>query len=484
MKFGKILSILLTVMIAFSAISPALADGEIKVTLDGEELSFDVKPQLINDRTMVPMRKIFEAMGAQVEWDDDNQTVTATRNNIVVKMQIGNSVINVGGTEVTLDVPPQLIDDRTLVPVRAVAESFLSKVDWNNDSSTVIITSQNSSDVNVTTDFICNVNPTLAYGLDDMWRYTDAVPFVKTINSAYRNQVIMISPFYANYAVDDKGNAKVTLSVKNIKPDGSEKVLGENLTAFEGAANEGEIIKSTISLEYMIEDGDPLGEYTFVIDSKDEIADKTYESVFKVNFTDYKYEKNEFKSDDEFTDFLYNYSVYPEPERIIDAVIYAEKNYMLTNSVTYGALQELLAKNSYLADAAKVEFEKEFGKDGTETLQLLISGVANYVNLLKSADIPTVTNISLPSDINGNIFFYGATIGVYFVTGSYDAAVLLASSLGKYEFAEEYMAEQDVPDIKELIQYDELFNAYCNFMIQYDDSLDKRTKEKIAALIK
>jgi len=87
------------------------------------------------------MRKIFEAMGAVVDWNGDTQTVTATKEDITVIMQIDNKVINVNGENITFDVPPQLVDSRTLVPARAVAESLKAKVDWDGDTQTVIITS-------------------------------------------------------------------------------------------------------------------------------------------------------------------------------------------------------------------------------------------------------------------------------------------------------------------------------------------------------
>ena len=69
---------LLLIFTTFSAIT-VIADEEIRVVLDGQELYFDVPPQLINNRTMVPMRKIFEAMGASVEWEGTTQTIHAKK---------------------------------------------------------------------------------------------------------------------------------------------------------------------------------------------------------------------------------------------------------------------------------------------------------------------------------------------------------------------------------------------------------------------
>jgi len=117
-----------------------LANTEIRVTLNGAEIQFDVPPQMIDSRTMVPLRAIFYALGAEVAWDGGTQTITATRGDVIVVMQVGNPVITVNGNSVTLDVPPLIIDGRTLVPARAVAESFGVDVQWNPSTRTVVLT--------------------------------------------------------------------------------------------------------------------------------------------------------------------------------------------------------------------------------------------------------------------------------------------------------------------------------------------------------
>jgi hypothetical protein len=115
------------------------SNKNISVTLNGETLTFDVQPQLIDNRTMVPLRKIFEAMGAVVDWNNDTQTVTATKGNERVIATINSKNVYINGETKTLDVPPMVIDDRTLVPVRFVAEAFGANVDWDEATRTVII---------------------------------------------------------------------------------------------------------------------------------------------------------------------------------------------------------------------------------------------------------------------------------------------------------------------------------------------------------
>ncbi len=119
--------------------TPSETDS-ITVTVDNTPLTFDVEPIIENDRVLVPMRKIFETLGANVEWNDDTQTVTATKDAIKINLQIGNTEMQVNDKVVTLDVAPKLLNDRTLVPIRAVSESLNANVDWNESSQRVIIT--------------------------------------------------------------------------------------------------------------------------------------------------------------------------------------------------------------------------------------------------------------------------------------------------------------------------------------------------------
>ena len=97
-------------------------------------------PVIVNDRTLVPLRAIFEAMGAEVKWDNDTRTVTATRGDTTISLAIGSDQLVVNGEAVTIDVPAQIINDRTMIPVRAVAESFGCNVNWNQKAKRVAIT--------------------------------------------------------------------------------------------------------------------------------------------------------------------------------------------------------------------------------------------------------------------------------------------------------------------------------------------------------
>lgn len=115
------------------------------INLDGEvstivENNYFFTLPLENDRTLVPMRVIFEALGAQVAWDGDTQTVTATKGGKTMRLELDKNEMYLDDATVWLDTPPRLIEERTLVPLRAVSESFGADVLWDGDTQRITIT--------------------------------------------------------------------------------------------------------------------------------------------------------------------------------------------------------------------------------------------------------------------------------------------------------------------------------------------------------
>lgn len=111
----------------------------ISVYLNGEKLSFDVQPQIINSRTMVPMRKIFEELGTVVGWNNNTQRAISVKKGDVVSVSIGGQYLTVNGEQKLLDSPPVIISGRTLVPVRAIAESFNCDVEWYDYGTSQVV---------------------------------------------------------------------------------------------------------------------------------------------------------------------------------------------------------------------------------------------------------------------------------------------------------------------------------------------------------
>ena len=155
----KILSVILCLSLAASLLigATSVSADEISVELDGNPIEFDVKPEIIDGRTMVPLRKIFEEIGATVKWDNDTQTVSARKNKKTITLSIDSADLQIdkGDTDeegnpiyetVTLEVPAQIVSGRTLVPARAISESFGLDVDWDGDNKKVTITSEQDED--------------------------------------------------------------------------------------------------------------------------------------------------------------------------------------------------------------------------------------------------------------------------------------------------------------------------------------------------
>lgn len=113
---------------------------EVTVMINGVVQVYDQPPVILNDRTLVPLRGIFEALGANVSWDQNTKTVTATREGITIRLTIGSNKAYKNGEAIILDQPPKLINDRTLMPIRFVSEAIEAKVDWDQRIRTVVIT--------------------------------------------------------------------------------------------------------------------------------------------------------------------------------------------------------------------------------------------------------------------------------------------------------------------------------------------------------
>ncbi len=112
------------------------------VYLDGKKIGFDQTPVIEEGRTLVPLRAIFEAFGAEVGWDGATQTVSATKGSTSVELTINSTVAKKNGAELTLDVPAKIINGRTMVPVRFISDCFGIGVEWDDTMSRVLLTNK------------------------------------------------------------------------------------------------------------------------------------------------------------------------------------------------------------------------------------------------------------------------------------------------------------------------------------------------------
>ncbi|MBR3281288.1 MAG: copper amine oxidase N-terminal domain-containing protein [Clostridia bacterium] len=188
----KKILLLLIAIISLLTISCAYAADSIKVQLNGEYLDFTdaqgnkVEPQLINNRTMVPLRKIFESLECEVDWNQETKTVLATKDDKEIKLTIDNvnAYLKIGSGDsriIELDSAPVIIENRTLVPVRFIAESLEKSVDWDQENKTVIII-----DYDKVLEIFKEKAPALKYIFDFKLNETKSYEFKSTINGTIK----------------------------------------------------------------------------------------------------------------------------------------------------------------------------------------------------------------------------------------------------------------------------------------------------------
>jgi len=110
----------------------------IKVEINNKPVVFDTAPVIVRDRTMIPVRAVAESLGAYVEWNNDG-SIIITKADTIIRMKVNSSDAIVNGKYVHMDVPVVMINNRALVPLRFISEAFGAEVSWKGDTRTVII---------------------------------------------------------------------------------------------------------------------------------------------------------------------------------------------------------------------------------------------------------------------------------------------------------------------------------------------------------
>lgn len=114
----------------------------IRVNLDGKNVRFDTEPVAKNGTTLVGFRAILEALGAEVSWEQETQTVTAKKDGTEIELQIGSPVAKVNGVEKTLLLAPEIINNSTMIPIRFASEELNKDVSWDGNANLITITSR------------------------------------------------------------------------------------------------------------------------------------------------------------------------------------------------------------------------------------------------------------------------------------------------------------------------------------------------------
>lgn len=232
MKRLKLLSfILITILCIFMSVFSAFADseGDVVVSLqidnpfmmvNGIETEIDAgrgtSPLVTNGRTLVPIRAIIEAFGGSVGWDEGTKSVLLTMDNDTIKLVINSNVAYLNNRSETLDAAPAVINGRTMLPIRFIAEGFNLGVAWNGETQTVtlIANSFDSDEYN----YLMNVVP--GYSGSPYVEINNDTPFFKQYE-------IIDSSFEYYSDIDELGRCDVCMASvgEDIMPDGERESI-------------------------------------------------------------------------------------------------------------------------------------------------------------------------------------------------------------------------------------------------------------------
>lgn len=155
----KFISILLSLLLILNTLTTVFAVGTAitlqvdsnTINIGSRSVTIDTAPVIIDGRTLIPVRGVSEAMGGNVDWNNDTKTVTITLGSNKVEMTIDSKTAYFNNKAQTLDVAPVVLNGRTMLPARFIAESFGFNVNWDNDTKTISITPRQETTTEITT---------------------------------------------------------------------------------------------------------------------------------------------------------------------------------------------------------------------------------------------------------------------------------------------------------------------------------------------
>ena len=119
-----------------------------QMSVNGEVSELDSPPVIRDGRTLVPIRAIVEALDGKVDWDNETKTATLTTDSgDEVKLTVNSKTASYNGSSAELDTPPVIINERTMLPIRFVAESFGYTADWKAEDKSIVISGGSDEDI-------------------------------------------------------------------------------------------------------------------------------------------------------------------------------------------------------------------------------------------------------------------------------------------------------------------------------------------------
>ncbi len=141
----KLRKLLLTA-VAAAAMCSAVYAQDINVSLNGNIVSFpNQKPVVVEGRTLIPLRGVFDNMGYSIDWDGETKTVTLAKGSDTITISIGQASYTLNGTSHAIDVPAQIINGSTMLPLRAIADATGADVLWDGETKIATILDKSSS---------------------------------------------------------------------------------------------------------------------------------------------------------------------------------------------------------------------------------------------------------------------------------------------------------------------------------------------------
>ncbi|MED3798333.1 copper amine oxidase N-terminal domain-containing protein [Lysinibacillus capsici] len=235
------------------------ASQGVAIYINGEKQSFSNQAVIENGSTLVPLRGIFESLGANVQWNQSTHTIDASKGNTKVWLKIGSKNAKVNDNAINLSVPAQVKSGKTLVPLRFISESLGANVQWNQKTQTVTITGDsNSGKIEEEIEI-----PTLKLGET----YSD-----NQIEVTIKKVEYVQEKYYKGY--------KVYFSVKNKSKETLDSMGGLqfkiNESKYQKEINNNSIIIHFGSSRYIYEGESKDGYYEYIIDRDVKIEEITY----------------------------------------------------------------------------------------------------------------------------------------------------------------------------------------------------------------
>ena len=140
-------AMLLTALLTLAMSVSALADT-VRVSVNGEIIDFaDQGAEIVEGRTLIPVRGVFDKLDYEIGWDAETKTVKLVKGDSLISIKIGENSLTASGKEIYVDVPAQIINGRTMLPLRAIGEAAGADVFWDGESKLASVVTDYTSDV-------------------------------------------------------------------------------------------------------------------------------------------------------------------------------------------------------------------------------------------------------------------------------------------------------------------------------------------------